>query len=75
MHRYRRHAVDDVRAVLLDIDGVLTVSWEPLLGAVDAVRAPRAAALPLVLLTNTTSRTRTRIAEQLADAGAEPATA
>ncbi len=61
--------VDDVRAVLLDIDGVLTVSWEPLPGAVGAVRALRDAGLPLALLTNTTSRTRARIAEQLADAG------
>jgi HAD superfamily hydrolase (TIGR01458 family) len=61
--------VDDVRAVLLDIDGVLTVSWEPLAGAVDAVRALRDAGLPLALLTNTTSRTRGRIAELLVDAG------
>jgi HAD superfamily hydrolase (TIGR01458 family) len=61
--------MDDVRAVLLDIDGVLTVSWEPLPGSVDAVKALRDADLPLVLLTNTTSRTRARIAEQLADAG------
>jgi HAD superfamily hydrolase (TIGR01458 family) len=61
--------VDDVRAVLLDIDGVLVVSWEPLPGAVDAVEALRDAGLPLVLLTNTTSRTRDRIAELLADGG------
>jgi HAD superfamily hydrolase (TIGR01458 family) len=61
--------VDGVRAVLLDIDGVLTVSWEPLPGAVDAVRALRAAELPLALLTNTTSRTRHRIAAQLIEAG------
>jgi HAD superfamily hydrolase (TIGR01458 family) len=61
--------VDDVRAVLLDIDGVLTVSWEALPGAVEAVRALRDAGLPLALLTNTTSRTRDRIAERLTDAG------
>jgi HAD superfamily hydrolase (TIGR01458 family) len=61
--------VDGVRAVLLDIDGVLTVSWEPVPGAVDAVRALRDAELPLALLTNTTSRTRDRIAEQLIEAG------
>ena len=58
-----------MRGVLLDIDGVLTVSWEPLPGAVEAVRALRAADLPLVLVTNTTSKTRDRIAELLADAG------
>ena len=61
--------MEDVRAVLLDIDGVLVVSWEPLPGAVDAVRALRDAGLPLVLLTNTTSRTRDRIAELLVDGG------
>jgi HAD superfamily hydrolase (TIGR01458 family) len=61
--------VDDVRGVLLDIDGVLTVSWEPLPGAVDAVRAVREAGLPVVLLTNTTSRTRAGTARVLADAG------
>jgi HAD superfamily hydrolase (TIGR01458 family) len=61
--------VDDVRAVLLDIDGVLTVSWEPVPGAVEAVRGLRDAGLPLVLLTNTSSRTRARIAELLDDAG------
>jgi ribonucleotide monophosphatase NagD (HAD superfamily) len=38
--------MDGVRAVLLDIDGVLTVSWKPLPGAVDAVRALRAADVP-----------------------------
>src|SRR5918997_1005668 len=61
--------MDGVRAVLIDIDGVLTVSWKPLPGAVEAVRALRAADLPFALVTNTTSRTRTRIAETLADAG------
>ncbi|MDQ4116761.1 MAG: TIGR01458 family HAD-type hydrolase [Actinomycetota bacterium] len=53
----------------IDIDGVLTVSWEPLPGAVDALAAVRAAGVPFVLLTNTTSRTRDRIAATLADAG------
>ena len=61
--------MDGVRAVLIDIDGVLTVSWEPLPGAVEAVRALRAADLPFALVTNTTSRTRSRIAETLAGAG------
>jgi HAD superfamily hydrolase (TIGR01458 family) len=61
--------MDGVRAVLIDIDGVLTVSWEPLPGAVEAVRALRAADLPFALVTNTTSRTRSRIAETLAGLG------
>ncbi|MBA3905568.1 MAG: HAD-IIA family hydrolase [Pseudonocardiales bacterium] len=58
--------MDEVRGVLLDIDGVLTVSWEPLPGAVEAVEAIRDAGLPLALLTNTTSKSRARIATLLA---------
>jgi len=61
--------MDNVRGLLIDIDGVLAVSWEPLDGAVEAVRAIREAGLPIVLLTNTTSRTRERIAGTLAAAG------
>ncbi|MEU6086540.1 HAD-IIA family hydrolase [Streptomyces sp. NPDC047085] len=58
-----------VRAVLIDIDGVLTVSWRPLPGAVAALRAIREAGLGVVLVTNTTSRTRASISATLADAG------
>ncbi|MEV5727041.1 HAD-IIA family hydrolase [Streptomyces pharetrae] len=58
-----------MRAVLVDIDGVLTVSWEPLPGAAEALREIRAAGLPFALVTNTTSRTRASIAGTLADAG------
>ena len=58
-----------VRAVLIDIDGVLTVSWQPLPGAVEALREIRAAGLGVALVTNTTSRTRASIAGVLAEAG------
>ncbi|MGP4005030.1 HAD-IIA family hydrolase [Streptomyces sp. 4N124] len=58
-----------VRAVLIDIDGVLTVSWQPLPGTVEALREIRAAGLPVAQVTNTTSRTRASIAGTLADAG------
>ena len=58
-----------IGAVLIDIDGVLTVSWKPLPGAVAALRRLRAAAVPLALVTNTTSRTRASIARALAEAG------
>ena len=58
-----------IRAVLIDIDGVLTVSWKPLPGAVAALHRLRAAAVPLALVTNTTSRTRASIADTLAGAG------
>ena len=43
-------------ALLLDIDGVLVVSWKPVPGAVEAMRAIRAAGLPGELFQNTTSR-------------------
>ena len=58
-----------VGAVLIDIDGVLTVSWEPISGAVAAVQHLRAAEIPLALVTNTTSRSRASIAAALAAAG------
>ncbi|MGW1168424.1 HAD-IIA family hydrolase [Streptomyces sp. NPDC002550] len=61
--------MESVRAVLIDIDGVLTVSWKPLPGAVEALRAIRAAGLGVALVTNTTSRTRASIAETLSGAG------
>jgi HAD superfamily hydrolase (TIGR01458 family) len=53
-------------AVLIDIDGVLTMSWRPLPGAVEAFGRLD---LPFALVTNTTSRTRSWIAATLADAG------
>lgn len=58
-----------IKGVLLDIDGVLTVSWQPLPGAVAALAALRELGLPVRLLTNTTSRTRGSIADTLAQAG------
>ncbi|WP_435227229.1 HAD-IIA family hydrolase [Streptomyces sp. Tue6028] len=61
--------MESVRAVLIDIDGVLTVSWQPLPGAVGALRRIRDAGLPVALVTNTTSRTRASIARTLSDAG------
>ena len=57
-----------IGAVLIDIDGVLTVSWRPLPGTVAALRQLRAAELPLALVTNTTSRPRASIAAALAEA-------
>lgn len=57
--------------LLLDMDGVLSVSWEPLPGAVAALAALRAAGLPLRVLTNTTSRSRATIAAALRRSGFE----
>ncbi len=62
-------ALEDVRAVLVDIDGVLTVSWRALPGAVEAFTRVRSSGLPFALLTNTTSRTREWIASTLRRAG------
>ena len=57
------------QGVLLDIDGVLTVSWRPLPGAIDAIAQLRAAGYRLRFVTNTTSRTRQVLSKTLARAG------
>jgi HAD superfamily hydrolase (TIGR01458 family) len=57
------------RGVLLDIDGVLTVSWEPLPGAADTIAWLERHDVPFRLVTNTSSRTRRQIAELLGEAG------
>ncbi len=59
----------NVDAVLLDIDGVLAVSWEPLPGAVDTLAQLRAQGLPFRLITNTTTHPRDELAETLRGAG------
>jgi HAD superfamily hydrolase (TIGR01458 family) len=46
----------DVRALLVDLDGVLYVDNEPIPGAVDAVAACREAGLGVRFVTNTTQR-------------------
>ena len=60
---------DDVEGVLIDIDGVLTVSWEPIDGSATALGALRSSGLPLRFATNTTTRTRAQVAEMLGLAG------
>jgi HAD superfamily hydrolase (TIGR01458 family) len=54
---------------LLDIDGVLVTSWEPIPGAIEAMDALRAAGLPVCLITNTTTHPRTELAATLNAAG------
>lgn len=61
--------MEGIGAALIDIDGVLTVSWKALPGAVEAMERLRAAGLPLLLVTNTTSRTRAAVAGRLAREG------
>jgi HAD superfamily hydrolase (TIGR01458 family) len=55
--------------VLLDIDGVLAVSWEPLPGAIETVAWLREHDVPFRMLTNTTTHTRADLAATLSDAG------
>jgi HAD superfamily hydrolase (TIGR01458 family) len=61
----------DVQGLLLDIDGVLTVSWQPLPGAALALARIRQAQMPFRLLTNTTELTRRELASRLSGAGFE----
>jgi HAD superfamily hydrolase (TIGR01458 family) len=61
------------RGLLLDIDGVLVVSWRPLPGAIPAFRRLRTEGAAMRLLTNTTSRSRSEIAQSLRESGFEVA--
>jgi HAD superfamily hydrolase (TIGR01458 family) len=61
--------LDHIDGLLLDMDGVLGVSWTPLPGAADAVTRLHAAGVPLRVLTNTTALPRARFGEVLRDAG------
>jgi HAD superfamily hydrolase (TIGR01458 family) len=59
----------DVDGLLLDIDGVLATSWEPIAGSIEAMRWIRAHGIPFRLITNTTTHTRVDLAVTLRDAG------
>jgi HAD superfamily hydrolase (TIGR01458 family) len=61
--------VGDVAGVLLDIDGVLTVSWEPIPGAVETLGWLRERGIPFRLITNTTTHARDELAATLREAG------
>jgi HAD superfamily hydrolase (TIGR01458 family) len=58
-------------AILLDVDGVMHVSGEPLPGAADAVRRLRENGHRLRFVTNTTTRGRSQLGEQLRAHGVE----
>jgi HAD superfamily hydrolase (TIGR01458 family) len=58
-------------AILLDIDGVLHVSGEPIPGAPEAVAGLREAGHALRLVTNNTTRPRARLAAELREIGIE----
>jgi HAD superfamily hydrolase (TIGR01458 family) len=56
-------------AILLDVDGVLHVSGEPIPGAVDAVRRLRSSGHRLRFVTNSTIMSRPQLAEMLRGMG------
>jgi HAD superfamily hydrolase (TIGR01458 family) len=60
-------------AILLDVDGVLHVSGTPIPGAAAAVRRLRDAGHRLRFVTNSTTRSRAQLAEQLRAMGMEVA--
>jgi HAD superfamily hydrolase (TIGR01458 family) len=58
-------------AILLDIDGVLQISGQPIEGGADAVKSLREAGHRLRFLTNNTTRSRASLAEELRGLGIE----
>jgi ribonucleotide monophosphatase NagD (HAD superfamily) len=65
--------LSDLRALLLDLDGVLYVGDEPVKGAADAVAALRAGGPGLRFVTNTTERSRGQTIAKLRRLGFEVA--
>jgi HAD superfamily hydrolase (TIGR01458 family) len=61
--------LDGVRAVLLDLDGVLYVEGEALAGAIEAVERLREAGLALRFVTNTTAHSRHKTLDKLSRLG------
>lgn len=64
-------AIEGIDGLLLDIDGVLAVSWEPIEGSVETMRWIRDRGLPFRLITNTTTHSRDGLAHTLRGAGFE----
>jgi HAD superfamily hydrolase (TIGR01458 family) len=60
-----------IRGVLLDIDGVLVVSWEPIPGAAETLRWLHDRDIPFALVTNTTTLSRRSLAARLSEAGVQ----
>ncbi len=61
--------LDGIDGLLLDMDGVLGVSWTPLPGAAEAVTRLHAAGVPLRVVTNTTALPQARFGTVLREAG------
>jgi HAD superfamily hydrolase (TIGR01458 family) len=58
-----------IDGVLLDMDGVLALSWKPLPGAAEALERLRSSGTPFLVVSNTTTHTRASFARTLTDAG------
>jgi ribonucleotide monophosphatase NagD (HAD superfamily) len=57
--------LEDVQALLVDLDGVLYVEEQPITGAVEAVERLRRGGLALRFVTNTTAHSRARTLQKL----------
>lgn len=66
-----RTMLEDVRALLIDLDGVLYVEDQPIPGAIEAVCRLREHRLALRFVTNTTAHSRDRTLKKLARLGLE----
>jgi HAD superfamily hydrolase (TIGR01458 family) len=64
-----RAARAPIDGLLLDMDGVLTVSWKPIDGAVETLSLLRRRDVPVRVMTNTTSHSRAALSDQLRGAG------
>ena len=64
-----RTMLEDVRALLIDLDGVLYAEDQPIAGAAQAVRRLRERGLPLRFVTNTTAHSRDRTLHKLVRLG------
>ena len=63
------NVVAAIEGLLIDIDGVLTVSWEPIDGSPEAMETLRKLGVPLRFATNTTTRSRAEVASLITTAG------
>jgi HAD superfamily hydrolase (TIGR01458 family) len=58
-----------VEGLLLDMDGVLTVSWKPIDRALETMALLRKRSVPFRIMTNTTSHSRANLSAELHGAG------
>ncbi|MGZ4129726.1 MAG: TIGR01458 family HAD-type hydrolase [Actinomycetota bacterium] len=58
-----------IDGVLLDMDGVLALSWRPLPGSVETLERLRTDGVPFLVVSNTTTHTRAAFAKTLSEAG------